>query len=318
MDLGEGDIPSGVTLCGNEFHSLSDQLGRLEEGQQSMALEVGRRQEIQIQLLEMLVDRIGSSTSATAVEDHRRWQLRVEELEQERDELLRQLAVRESSTEESSATGESSPEEAEDLRRRLELALDDLRESRAKIERLESMKQSSGGLSESLDWETQKRNLLHQLDKGELPATDRITMQQVIDATDDIVRRKDEEIDQLERLLQHQSENIQGFAVGAAAVAGLLETDELICQERENLERLQSEWREKLKRAEIEISMERARIARERKELETQTEDLQREKARLESLLAEKPEPSSRCRAEAAPKNRWFSRLGLSEKDDRS
>lgn len=312
MDFHEGNAPPGVALCGPDAQSLAEQLSRLEDGQRLMADEVGRRQEIQIQLLEMLVERLGTNQPSPggSTKDASDLELRVLELEEERESLISRLGMQQKSTHQESS------EEVEDLRRRLEMALEDLREAKTKVERLEAQKGAAGSAAESLDWETQKRNLLVKLDSNQVDATERMTIQQVIDATDDVVRRKDQEIEQLEGLLQHQSENIQGYAVGAAAVAGLLETDELICQERENLERLQNEWREKLKRAEIEISMERARIARERKELDTQLEDVQREKTRIEALLAQKPETNTRCRSEVAPKNRWFSRLGLTEKDD--
>ncbi|MCA9104215.1 MAG: hypothetical protein R3B96_00725 [Pirellulaceae bacterium] len=303
MDFQEGETPPGVSLCGADETSLVSQLARLEDGQRAMADEVGQRQELQIQLLETLVERISSIRPESPSEDREAWSERFRAIESERDELRRQLE------ENGSASGDD--EEAEDLRRRLEMALDDLREARGQIDRLESGKVPTA--NGDLDWEAQKRCLLEQLDDAgdDLAPTDRISVQQIIDATDEVVRRKDEEIDELERLLAQQSENIGGFAVGAAAVEQLLETDELIQQERENLDRLQAEWRDKLKRAEIEISMERARLARERKELEAQLETFEQEKTRLEGLLAQKSEPT-RCR-DNSPRNRWFSRLGLSD-----
>ena len=58
------------------------------------------------------------------------------------------------------------------------------------------------------------------------------------------------------------------MAVGASAIAELLNTDELIRVERENLTRLQEELQQKLRQAEIEVSLERARLSRERVAME--------------------------------------------------
>ena len=54
-------------------------------------------------------------------------------------------------------------------------------------------------------------------------------------------RTKDQEIAELKELLQQQAENIGNFAVGASAIADVLDQDELIREERENLARMQEE-----------------------------------------------------------------------------
>ena len=93
-------------------------------------------------------------------------------------------------------------------------------------------------------------------------------------------------------------------------MAGLVDCDELVQQERENLRRMQEEWREKLRRAEIEISVERAKIARERVELE--------EKLRsLEAARANDPPPSADAlgadKGKSRSRGRWLTRLGLQD-----
>jgi hypothetical protein len=110
-------------------------------------------------------------------------------------------------------------------------------------------------------------------------------------------------------LLTRQSTVTNGIAVGAAAVAGILDTDELIQSEREKLRLLQHEWEEKLRIAEIEISLERARISRERLEFETSIHSMP-----SESQIASGEEPKHCKRSEQEPlgkPRRWLRRLGL-------
>ncbi len=90
----------------------------------------------------------------------------------------------------------------------------------------------------------------------------------IIERTDREIARREAEINELKRLLAEQSTATQSVAIGAAAVAELLDHDDLIREERESLRALQDQWRLKLREAEIEISIERAKIARERLELE--------------------------------------------------
>jgi hypothetical protein len=65
-------------------------------------------------------------------------------------------------------------------------------------------------------------------------------------------------------------------AIGAAAIAQMFDTDELIQQERQKLKEIQLEWETKLRQAEIDLSMERAKLARERTQLESELEEAKR------------------------------------------
>ena len=101
------------------------------------------------------------------------------------------------------------------------------------------------------------------------------------------------------------------MAVGAAAIAENLDRDELILQEREKLRKLQEEWRNKLRQAEIDISIERARIARQRVEIEDKV-------SAYDSVRAQHKADDSASNPGNQPKQptrgRWLARLGL--KDD--
>jgi len=67
----------------------------------------------------------------------------------------------------------------------------------------------------------------------------KLTVQGAIKITDDVVAEKEHELQELRRLLDSQTQQVGEMAVGAAAVAQLLDTDELVRQERESLKRLQ-------------------------------------------------------------------------------
>ncbi len=120
--------------------------------------------------------------------------------------------------------------------------------------------------------------------------------------------RKDEEIGELRCLLEQPCETRgSGVVVGAAVIAQLIDADELVLQERDRLQRLQSEWEDRFRRSEIDASLERAKLSRERQalanktvELEEQIEHLRREARQNEKMGGE-------------PTRRWLVKLGLHE-----
>jgi hypothetical protein len=162
---------------------------------------------------------------------------------------------------------------------------------------------------EGLSWEERKRLLLMQLNsenENNIPEqqTKKLEILDVIQTTDRELAQRDREIEELRRLVEQQSNARDGVAVGAAAIAQLIESDELIQQERERLRALQTDWEEKLRQSEIDISLERAKLARERNELEEKLKQLE-----AFSPAASPPEP-----AETGKERKWLVRLGL--KDD--
>ena len=99
--------------------------------------------------------------------------------------------------------------------------------------------------------------------------------------------------------------------LGASAVAAVLDSDELVRQERESLKRLQDNLREQSKQAEVDISLERAKLARERAELEEKLRGLEAEKANLPS--AGGSDGSDKGKKQG---RKWLARLGLGENKD--
>ncbi len=232
----------------------------------------------------------------------------------EQEQLLKQLRVQHDrelqELPEQHAAGPSVDTNAyDDLHQRYDMALQDVRELRGETDRLakqlaDAQKHQVAGPAplSGFDWETQKQRLLAQLEddfdgSDPVQVKDRLTMESTVRITDDVVATKDREIAELKELLQQQAENIDSSAVGASAIAEVLDQDELIRKERENLARLREELREKLRQAEIEASLERARLAREHASVDEKLRVLEQEKARLHS----KEDPADPDKSEEFP-----------------
>ena len=196
-------------------------------------------------------------------------------LRQERDAIAKKLSAAEARL---SETGEGDPRRVEDLERRLQMAVDEMREMKRANSDLESKlaKSRSSGPSgpvqvAGLDWEAQKQRLLASLEadepEDEEQVAERNTIEGTIRITDHIVAQKDEEISELKRRLEEHPSSQGSKAATEGAIADILDRDEIIRAERERLQLLQLEWREKIGKAETDLSVERAKIARERAEL---------------------------------------------------
>jgi hypothetical protein len=171
--------------------------------------------------------------------------------------------------------------------------------------------------SPGLDWETEKRRVLASLEADDLDDSptsreDRSNVQNTIRISDRIIAEKDREIVELNQLLEQQSGNIGDVAIGAAAIGATLDNDELVQQERERLVVLQQEWTEKLRKAEVEISVERATFAREKAAFATQKQKIINllEKHNL-SLDDIEDEPKVEVR-----RGRWREKLGITDDED--
>lgn len=211
------------------------------------------------------------------------------------------------------------------LRERLEMAtceIIDLRtqneELNERVTRLQINTAAHGHMphlgQEGMSWEERKKLLLAQLDaeqdgiEPEVAAAKRIDIEDILKTTDAEVARRDREIAELRSLIEQQANANQGVAVGAAAVAQLIESDELVQEEREKLRAIQKSWEEKFRQSEIELSMERAKLARERLQIEEQKQELETAlHAAAQNAIVDPKDKSD-------PKARkWLSRLGLKE-----
>ena len=238
-------------------------------------------------------------------------------IEAERDALRVQLPQAQQQFTDAACGSSDDSSELDELRQRFETAVQEIRELKTSNNELTtqlavSPKQEEDS-TDGFDWEAQKRRLMTQLESDfdeldEQQASDKLTVKGAIRITDQVIATKDTEIEELKQLLDNQSSSIGDVAVGAAAIVELLDQDELISQERESLKRQQDEWRDKLRQAEIDISVERARLGRERMELQSQIQTIEQDRLANEIFSnGEKVE-------DAKPGGRWLKRLGL--KDD--
>jgi hypothetical protein len=165
-----------------------------------------------------------------------------------------------------------------------------------------------GQRSEALTWEQRKEALMRQLDaetQSDEPCDpDKVLeIQSIIQKTDAEIQRRDQEIQDLRYLLEQQAIAQNGMAIGVAAVAEMIESDAMIIAERLRLQEMQQEWEKKQRQAEIEMSLERAKLARERLELQ--------EKSR--TFEADHPPESAeeKSATKERGRGRWLARLGL-------
>jgi chromosome segregation ATPase len=243
---------------------------------------------------------------------------------QELETLLEQ-AQDQSSTPESEARLQS---DLEEIQKKYRAALDEVHQKSDRITKLEGQLGSgkfnspivAAASSLSFDWEAQKQRMLLELesegDNDDDPRRqqERLKIEQVIKKTDALVREKEQELAGLQQLLEQQSSNVGGMAIGAAAIAEMLDTDEIIVEEREKLRRQQAEWEEKLRTAEIELAMERATIARQSSAIEEKLRTYERQQQDMKNSVADSG--TSEKGNETPKKGRWLTRLGLRDQND--
>jgi chromosome segregation ATPase len=251
-------------------------------------------------------------------------------LQAERDAALAQLdeaqqraATAEQRLTEALAAEPVGAEDQADYHRRYELAMDDLKEMKARnaemqreLSRLRSADSpkapaAPGGV---LNWEMEKQRILAALesagdDGDEKARHDRVNVQEIVSRTDRLLAEKDRllaekecEIEELKHLLQDQSGHLGAVAVGAAAFGEFLDQDAVVQEHREHLQRLQASLEEKLRQAEIDISLERAKLARDRAKLEEQLRAME---------ASPPPAPEDTGKGEKPTRGRWLARMGL-------
>jgi hypothetical protein len=263
-------------------------------------------------------------------------QERLEESRSHAQEL--QAKIDQLPQEKESISPESTDEEGE-YKRRYDMALDDLRELQEENRQLqEQMKSAESNISNatdkpsptvsappaplpggSLDWEAQKRQMLASLETdsdqaGETDQADRLEIEKLIERTDRIIAEKDREIAELQQVLHQQSSQVGEVAVGVGAFAEVLDQDSIVTEGRENIKKLQDDLQEKLRQAEVEISIERAKLSRERTEIEQKLSELKGQNGLDKDKINS---PSDSPGASEGSSRRWFSTLGIGRQDDR-
>lgn len=213
----------------------------------------------------------------------------------------------------------ASEQHLSDLQRRFELAVEDVRELKTKNAKLESQLAAAGDTRSvaapdagGMDWESQKRRLLASLDEGEdttdaLTRQERVTIEGTIEMTDAVIAEKDEQIAVLTAELDAARNNPSGDESRSEKLSELFDSDEVIAQHRQRSQQLEREMEEKLRAAELEISVERAKLARQKAELEELRTNLDAQRQSLES--------TGGTSVPGAPRRRWLSKLGIDGKE---
>ena len=251
---------------------------------------------------------------------------RLKQAETALQELLEQFGGVAAELPASGATdGDIDRDSEEDYRRRYEMALDDLRELKAGNallqEQLSKARSTASALAKQtraqspcLDWEAEKLRILAALE-SDLDENDaeqraeRIKMEDVVRATDRAIAQKNSEIQELKRQLEDSSHGAGAVAEAAAALAHALDSDTAVREERKRLQQLEEQVQGKLRQAEVEISVERAKLARGRVELEERMRSIENDNSKA-SATAGAADPTGQ-----PVRGRWMSRLGLTDAD---
>lgn len=231
----------------------------------------------------------------------------------ERDALAQRVAELESA--EAPAVDANLQQELEDLQRRFEMAVDDLREHKQENARLREQlaakpaaAPAAGGAGGSMDWASQRARLMEQLEQEDGASADeparkqeRATIEGTIAITDRLIAEKEQELADLRsaHIARGNSDVID------RELERLLGADEKVAAERERLAALQTELEEKLRAAELEISLERAKLAREQAALKERLVDLQ--------LAAP---AGGGVEVEGGKRRRWLTALGLGDDEE--
>ena len=140
-----------------------------------------------------------------------------------------------------------------------------------------------------------------------LPQKERVAIENTIEMTDAVVAEKDREIEQLKAQLSASDERESDRTAEKQdeQLNQLLDADEVIAEHRKRIAKLEQEMDAKLRAAELELSVERAKMAREKVELEELRND-------LESKRQSHGPSGGGAQAAGEPRRRWLSKLGLS------
>ncbi len=340
-DAEPGEDSQARRALEDELCQTRQQLSETQSQIEAMQLELAEAR----QLLEQShsVDPSATENAAAQQEQLESMREQLEATRQQLDETLGELhttrrelqtaqaEIEQSRTEVGNATGDAealavNAEQLEELKRQLsekQLEIFDLRGQNSDLASQVAKHQmatkngasSSNINQESLSWEERKKLIMQKLesevDEGESDelAAKRLEVDEIIGATQQEVERRDQEIAELQRIIEQQSDTREGVAIGAAAIAQMLDSDDLISQERQKLKDIQQQWEEKLRQAEIDLSMERAKLARERTQLELELERA-REAAREQALEAAQGGEHEKGQGRT---RKWLEHLGLKE-----
>lgn len=172
--------------------------------------------------------------------------------------------------------------------------------------------------STTLSWEQRRQQILDEMENDSFDAESFLSTLQESNAIQAEPELDEQDVDpvqyvvdlnsELERLngLIRQYEDLPTERTATPldeSLADAIENDEVIQQEREKLRQLQAEWEERFRETEIEISLERAKLSRERREVESINEQLATEVEELRRKVFDGDAGKAGTR--------WMAKLGL-------
>jgi hypothetical protein len=128
-----------------------------------------------------------------------------------------------------------------------------------------------------------------------------------VDRLNDENQQQRSEVKQLQHMLEERPPILAGsdsVAVGAVALMSLLDDNELVKEERLRLQELQATWEEQFRKIEIETSLERAKLSRERQELANRLAEAENEVEHLRRSCRTEIETGGASR-------KWLAKLGI-------
>jgi chromosome segregation ATPase len=207
-----------------------------------------------------------------------------------------------------------------DLQRRFELAVEDVRDLKKRNTQLEAEFEAQAAAAKAAapaaasaaggNWEAVKKRLLASLE-GETAAAgssrekEIATIENTVHITDEIVANKDRQLAELRMQLASGLGSTDGVSQAASDLNDAINADEAIQKHRARIADLEREMEGKLRETEMQLSLERAKIARE----QSQLTELRIE---LESMRGPNG-PKADAGTGNSPKRRWLSKLGLGE-----
>jgi chromosome segregation ATPase len=236
-------------------------------------------------------------------------------LRSERDALAHQVA--ELNGRATTVVDADTAQQIADLQRRFELAVEDVRDLKKQNAQLESQMaeaKSTAPVAASPaggDWAAVKKQLLASLEgeTGDVaPAGQKeiSSIQNTVRITDEVVASKDRQIAELKLKLASNGGTNGDTPVVADGVNANVDSDAVIQKHRARIAQIEQEMEDKLRETEMQLSLERAKIARE----QAQLTELRIE---LESMRG--PNGTVSESGGNAPKRRWLSKLGLGDED---
>jgi hypothetical protein len=221
------------------------------------------------------------------------------------------------------ASDDDRDRELADLRRRYDMAVGDIRDLKKQLADQEkaiasgSKRATPAPATGPLDWEAQKKLLLASLEDeaAEEPAPDearadeRLQIEQVIRVTDATLRNKQAEIDELREELEAAAGSAVRSAERTASNDAHLDSSEVIQQELGRLQSLEATLQANLRQAEVELSVERAHLARFAAELEEKQRGIVDQQGDQNSTTNH----SDTSGKPKKPQRKWLARLGLNE-----